>query len=266
MNSKYIETLNRHISTHTARSAEDRSAVSYLESVLNPEGRINTSFASDDKWPNHDGMFEYVSNPDKSRRPEQNFVVQIKGTHDYTESDGVISYSLKSLAFPAYIAYEVTADPGILFIVLNPDVRGEKRIFWKYMSPSFIKTINFEQSSVTIKLYTEDEIKDTDESIDLFCNKLDQVVDTHLFLRKLDNDYLTKEDALKIVHYRCEEISMEIESVSEHPDLRDTISRKIVRALYDLCHSVLVLNAVNLGYTDINQKLAWEVSQFNLNP
>lgn len=262
MNLKYIETLKRHISTHTARSAEDRSAVSYLESVLNPAGRINTSFASDDKWPNHDGMFEYVSNPDKSRRPEQNFVVQIKGTHDYTESDGVISYSLKSLAFPAYIAYEVTADPGILFIVLNPDVRGEKRIFWKYMSPSFIKTINFEQSSVTIKLYTEDEIKDTDESIDLFCNKLDQVVDTHLFLRKLDNDYLTKEDALKIVHYRCEEISMEIESVSEHPDLRDTISRKIVRALYDLCHSVLVLNAVNLGYTDINQKLAWEVSQF----
>lgn len=262
MSSKYIETLKRHISTHTARSAEDRSAVSYLENVLNPEGRINTSFASDDKWPNHDGMFEYVSNPDKSRRPEQNFVVQIKGTHDYTESNGVISYSLKSLAFPAYIAYEVTSDPGILFIVLNPDIRGGKRIFWKYMSPSFIKTINFEQSSATIKLYPEDEIKDTDESMDSFCNKLDQVVDTHLFLRKLDNDYLTKEDALKIVHYRCEEISMEIESVSEHPDSRDTISRKIVRALYDLCHSVLVLNAVKLGYTDINQKLAWEVSLF----
>lgn len=74
MNLKYIETLKRHISTHTARSAEDRSAVSYLESVLNPAGRINTSFASDDKWPNHDGMFEYVSNPDKSRRPEQNLL------------------------------------------------------------------------------------------------------------------------------------------------------------------------------------------------
>ncbi len=91
---------------------------------------------------------------------------------------------------------------------------------------------------------------------------MDQVVDTHLFLSKLDKDYLTKEDALKIVHYRCEEISMEIESVSVHPDLRDAISRKIVRALYDLCHSVLVLNAIQLGYTDINQKLAWEVSMF----
>ena len=262
MNSEYIETLKRHISTHTVRSAEDRSAVSYLEDVLNPGGRINTAFASDDKWPNHDGIFEYVSNPDKSRRPEQNFVVQIKGTHDYTEKDGVISYSLKSLAFPAYIAYEVTADPGILFVVLNPDVRGEKRIFWKYLSPSFIKKIDFKKSSTTIKLYPEDEIKDTDESMDIFCGKLDQVIDTHLFLSKLDNNCLTKEEALKIIYYRCEEISSEIDNVYEKKELRDIVSRRIVRGLYDLCYSVLVLNAITLGYTDINQKLAWEVSQF----
>ena len=261
-NLEYRATLKKHIATHTGRSAEDRSAVSYLETVLNPEGKINTSFASDDKWPNHDGTFEYVSNPDISRQPEQNFVVQIKGTHNYTESNGVISYCLKSLAFPAYIAYEVTADPGILFIVLNPDIRGERRIFWKYISPSFIKNINFKQSSVTIKLYPTDEIKDTDESIDSFCDKLDQVVDTHLFLSKLDNECLTKEDALKIIHYKCEEISMEIDSVSEKTELRDFISRKIVNGLYDLCYSVLILNAVKLGYTDINQKLAWEVSQF----
>lgn len=171
MTSKYIEILRRHISSHTKQSEEDRSAVHYLEDVLAPEGRINTSFSSDDKWPNHDGMFEYVPNPDISRRPEQNFIVQIKGTHVFNEKNGVISYSLKSLAFPAYIAYEVTADPGILFLVLNPDIRGKKRIFWKYMSPSFLRTINFEQSSSTIKFYPEDEIKDTDESIDIFCKK-----------------------------------------------------------------------------------------------
>ena len=87
MNSKYIELIKKHISTHTEQSAEDRSAVSYLESVLSPDGRINTSFASDDKWPNHDGMFEYVPNPDVSRHPVQNFVVQIKGTNNYTENN-----------------------------------------------------------------------------------------------------------------------------------------------------------------------------------
>lgn len=262
MNLKYIESLQKHISTHTERSAEDRSAVSYLESILNPEGRINTSFSCDDKWPNHDGMFEYVSNPDISRRPEQNFLVQIKGTHNYTENNGVISYTLKSLAFPAYIAYEVTADPGIMFVVLDPDIRGKKRIFWKYMSPSFIKTINFEQSSATIKLQPEDELKDTDESIDMFCEKLDQVVDNHLFLKKLDNECLTKEEALKIINYRCEEISIEIDMISDNLELRDNISRKIIKRLYDLCYAVLILNATKLGYIDINEKLAWEVSQF----
>ena len=34
MNSKYIELIKKHISTHTEQSSEDRSAVSYLESVL----------------------------------------------------------------------------------------------------------------------------------------------------------------------------------------------------------------------------------------
>lgn len=47
MNSKYMETLISHISTHSERSAEDRSAVTYLESVLSPGGKINTSFTKD---------------------------------------------------------------------------------------------------------------------------------------------------------------------------------------------------------------------------
>ena len=262
MDSEYIQNMKEHISTHTEQSAEDRSAVSYLESVLSPDGRINTCFSSDDKWPNDDGMFEYVSNPDISRRPEQKFIVQIKGTHVYTDKNGIISYNLKSLAFPAYIASEVTADPGVLFLILNPDIRGKKRIFWKYLSPAVLKTINFEQSSTTIKFYPEDEIKDTDASINLFCKKLDKIIEEHLFLRKLDDDFLTEEDALRIIKFRCEEISGDIDYFSMGEGSRDDISRKIVNCLYDLCYAILILNAVKLGYTNINEKLAWEVSQF----
>lgn len=44
MNSYYYDLLQKHINTHTEHSSEDRSAVHYLESVLNPGGRINTSF------------------------------------------------------------------------------------------------------------------------------------------------------------------------------------------------------------------------------
>ena len=264
MQSNNSELYWRHISTHTERSAEDRAAVSTLETFLTSDGKINTNFSCDDKWPNHDGTFEFVSEPEISRCPEQNFIVQIKGTHIYKEVDGIISYSLTSLAFPAFIASEVTADPGILFIVLNPDVRGEKRIFWKYLSPGFIQSIDFGKNSTTIKLSSEDEIEDTDESVNMFCHKLQKIIDIHLFLSKLDKDNLRKEDALKIIETRCEDISLEIDRISDNNKSRDYISRRIMNGLYDLCYSVLVLNAINLGYTNVNERLAWELSQFNI--
>ena len=137
------ELIEKHIKTHTERSAEDVAAVTTLESFLNSNGRINCEFSKNDKKPNIDGFFELVPDPDLNRRPTQTFFVQIKGTHNFTEKDGVVKYSLRSLAFPAFIAQNVTLDPGILFVVLNPDVRGEKRVFWKYMSAGVINSIDF---------------------------------------------------------------------------------------------------------------------------
>ena len=261
---KQKEHVERHIATHTVHSAEDRSAVSFLESVLNPGGRICTSFSSDDKWPNHDGFFEYVSNPDISKSPKQNFIVQIKGTHNYSEQNGVISYCLKSLSFPAFIAKEVTADPGILFVVLNPDIRNNQRIFWKVMSKSFLSDIDFEKDSKIIKFCAEDEIKDTDESIELFCEKLNGIIDTHLFLNKLNSDDLEQGEALSIIEFQCNEISDLIENYYNNPQGRDGVSRRIVRNLYDLCYATLILNAYKNGYTNVSEKLAWEISQLRV--
>ena len=48
-------------------------------------------------------MMEHSSlypNPDVSRRPKQTFYVQIKGTRNYSESEGIIKYSLKRSCFP----------------------------------------------------------------------------------------------------------------------------------------------------------------------
>lgn len=261
---KQKEHIERHIATHTVHSAEDRSAVSFLESVLNPGGRICTSLSSDDKWPNHDGFFEYVSNPDISKSPKQNFIVQIKGTHNFSEKNGVVSYCLKSLSFPAFIAKEVTADPGILFVVLNPDIREGQRIFWKAMSKSFLSDIDFEKESKIIKFSPEDEIKNTDESIELFCEKLNGIIDTHLFLNKLNSDDLEQEDALNIIEYQCNEISCFIEDLHDSPQYRDEVSRRIVRDLNDLCYATLILNAYKNGYTNVSEKLAWEVSQLRV--
>lgn len=98
------EIIESHIKTHTERSADDVAAVSTVEYFLRTGGRIITNFSKNDKWPNIDGTFEFVSNPEFDRRPRHNFFVQIKGTNNYSESDSAIKYSLKSLAFPAFIA------------------------------------------------------------------------------------------------------------------------------------------------------------------
>lgn len=143
--------IERHIKTHTERSDDDRAAVSVLKTFLRSNGRINPSFASDDKWPNHDGTFEFVPDPDISRRPQQTFYVQIKGTRNYTEREGVIKYTLKDLAFPAFICGRVSLDPGILFVILNPAERGNERVFWKYMSPSFLNSIDFAKDSTALQ-------------------------------------------------------------------------------------------------------------------
>jgi len=154
--------VEKHIKTHSVHSDEDRAAVSVLETFLRSHGKINTNFSCNDKWPNIDGTLEFVSNPDASRRPEQNFFVQIKGAHSSVEQNGGFKYSLKSLAFPATIYCRETSDPGLLFVVLNPDERANERVFWKYMSLDFLDSIDFTKDSVTIRFSPDEEIMNTE--------------------------------------------------------------------------------------------------------
>ena len=92
-------------------------------------------------------------------------MVQSKGTSTPQISlDGAVHYRLRDLAFPAYVALEVTLDPGILFLVLNTGKRGQERVFWKYISPRFLASLDFSKDSAVIRFTGGDEIKNTEES------------------------------------------------------------------------------------------------------
>ena len=181
------EMLDMHLKSHTKRSEEDCAAVSVLSTFLRSSGRLNNDFKSNDKWPNTDGNFELVINPEESRLPAQNFVVQIKGTTEgYEEEGDKIKYRLQSLAFPAYIYSNVTADPGILFLVLNPTRRGKERVFWKYMSEDFLASVDYCKTSVELTFTARDEILNTYDSVNAFCKKLEKVINHHMFAKKLE--------------------------------------------------------------------------------
>lgn len=258
MLSQSKELIEEHVKTHTERSAEDVAAVTTLESFLNSNGRINCEFSKNDKKPNIDGFFELVPDPDLNRRPTQTFFVQIKGTHNFTEKDGVIKYSLHSLAFPAFVAKDVTLDPGILFVVLNPDVRGEKRVFWKYMSVEFINSIDFNNKSYTISFTADEEIFDTEESIISFCKKLEAITYHHSFVNKLSEKELCKNEIDNIIASCDRHITSGIDLIDQTSYTRDEVSHFILPRMYDMCRSALLLNSLKLGNTQTNLQLAWE--------
>lgn len=259
------EELERHIKTHSERSAEDRAAVSVLETFLISDGKINTEFSKNDKWPNIDGHFELVPNPTESRRPKQNFIVQIKGSSNYSiDENGNIKYRLQSLAFPAFIATEVTSDPGILFIVLNPESRIEKRVFWKYISPKFYTEIDFNKDSLNVVLTSQDEIKYSEESVDEFVKKLVLISEKHSFMKQLEIRDFDCKDIKRVIEARSNDICREIKMGIVLNDTRDNISQRILTQLRDLCEGTLMLNAF-LYYNPVNLRLSWEIALTDIN-
>lgn len=257
--------LQRHVKTHTGRSADDSDAVSFLQSFLRSGGKIIHNFSCNDKWPNIDGTFELVPNPDASRQPKQNFVVQIKGTnHARFSKDGILKYQLQSLAFPAYVATEVTLDPAILFLIVNPSKRSEERVFWKYISPHFIASINFANDSATIDFTTDDEIGKTEEAVNKFVKKLDHIADTHSFVKQLGPREFTKEDVVKLIITRCESITDAIETGVLLDYTRDKLSRKILVELEDLNEGTLLLNGLRY-YSPVSLRIAWELALLDIN-
>lgn len=256
--------IEKHIKTHSVQSDDDRSAVSVLQTFLRSNGKINSNFFHGDKWPNIDGSFEFVENPLISRRPSQNFNVQIKGTHCYAEEDGGIKYSLKGLGFPAYIYSNVTYDPVILFLVLNPNKRGEERVFWKYMSMDFVNSINYNNESTTITFSLNEEIKNTEDSINEFCNKLSEITEQHRFMNQLDASLYSEVDIKRIISYCDSNICENIDRFEIYNDTRDNVSKRMLNLLHNLCEAVLLLNLLKAGIQNINIKLAWERSLLSI--
>ncbi len=251
--------IERHLKMHSERSADDADAVSTLGFFLRSNGRIHANFYTNDKEPNIDGRFELVSEPEISRRPAQSFVVQIKGTNTpYTEKDGVIKYSLKNLGFLAYVYQEVTLDPGILFVVFHAGKRGEERVFWKYISSEFIHTIDFSKDSTTINFTPDDELLNTGESILGFCSVLEDIAEHHSFVKKLDDREYSEREINDIIRVCNEDITEYLDNFAVYQTTRDTLSRRILTKLNDLCVAALLLNSKKIGTEEPSVDLAWE--------
>lgn len=263
MNDNYLEIIERHIKTHSERSVDDNNAVKTIEYFIKSDGKINADFSCCDKWPNVDGRFELVPNPDISRKPIQNFFVQIKGTSNLREENGIVKYQLNSLAFPAFIYKEISSDPGILFVVFKPNKRNEERIFWKHLSPSFLEEIDFNKNSMTISFTNEDELLNTDESVNNFANKLLEISERHSFFNQLGTRYYSKEEILKCVQSYSLIICDAIKTGNVLDENREQISKRVLKELRNLCESSIILNGLRFQQR-MSLRSSWDIALLSI--
>ena len=154
---------------------------------------------------------------------------------------------------PAFICNEVSFDPGILFVVLNPADRDNERVFWKYMSVNFLNSLDFTNNSTTISFQSEDEILNNEVSVLAFCKRLEEIVERHSFVKQLKRNTYSKEDVKRIIQACDEEITDSIDRLDVLNKNRDNVSRRILTRLDDLCVSALLLNACLLYTSGLKQ-------------
>ena len=92
------------------------------------------------------------------------------------------------------------------------------------MSIDFVTSIDYEKGSATIEFTPNEEIKNTDESIDAFCDKLAYIVSHHSFVRKLDDRGYSRDDIEKIINACDEQITESIDRMDIFNASRDDIS------------------------------------------
>ena len=132
------------------------------------------------------------------------------------------------------------------------------------MSVDLLNSIDFEKDSVTISFSSDEEILDTDESIDTFCKTLETIMNHHAFVIKLsENDY-SKKDMEKIIMARDEQITESLDRMDILNATRDDVLKRILTQLNDLCTATLLLNAMASGLEKANLQLAWERSLLNI--
>ena len=132
------------------------------------------------------------------------------------------------------------------------------------MSVEFINSIDFNKESATITFTADEEILNTDESINLFCKKLESVIVQHSFVNKLSEKELDRNEIDKIIVACDKHITSKIDLIETDGLSRAEVSNLILPRLYDLCRATLLLNSLRLGNDRTNLQLAWEEAQLNI--
>ena len=126
------------------------------------------------------------------------------------------------------------------------------------MSAEYVHSIDYSKDSCTVKFDLEDEIKYTDESIDQFCKKLEEIAEHHSFAAHLDQRGYSQKEIQNIMEECSNRISECIDRSETYNETRDDLSKNMLRILKELCVAALLMNALSSRGEEVSVQLAWE--------
>jgi len=122
-------------------------------------------------------------------------------------------------------------------------------------------------TSAMISFTKDEELLNTDESIDVFVRKLVDITKSHCFTKKLSMTEFSERDIFRVIGRHNELLCNELNHFLESGDsAREDVSVELlaIGSLLDVCRATLFLNAIRLGHNSPNLRLAWELSQHSI--
>ena len=132
------------------------------------------------------------------------------------------------------------------------------------MSAEYVHSIDYSKDSCTVRFDLEDEIKNTDESIDRFCKKLEEIVEHHSFAAHLDQRGYSEKEIQSIMEACSIRISECIDRSETYNETRDDLSKNMLRMLKELCVAALLMNALSSKGEEMSLQLAWETALLDI--
>lgn len=178
--SNELEELNVNLGKVTENDFKESNSITIIREIMEKNKKIKVRSQEADKIPNLDGKLMILDNSSKERITVE---MQVKTLPEAYIETNPYNYDCDTKVFNV-VLYGVTFNPVVLLLV----DKNHNKIFWKYISYDYAKSLNIgEQESKRIK-FTEDDLYVEDTFLNVLISEAKRL---KLLLNEDDDAFIT---------------------------------------------------------------------------
>lgn len=178
--SNELEELNVNLGKVTENDFKESNSMTIIRSIMEKNNKIKVRGQEADKIPNLDGKLMILDNSSKERITVE---IQVKTLPEAYNETNPYYYDCDTKVFNV-VLYRVTFNPVVLLLV----DKGNNKIFWKYISYEYAKSLNIGKQETKRIKFTENDLYVEDTFLDALVLEAKRL---KLLLNEGDNAFIT---------------------------------------------------------------------------